>query len=158
MNNNDLKRAKQIFFECDGSLFYMSRNSLEDEYNNYGIDDKIEKQWENELIKLRLSEYKKTCEFIKLHTLIEYSKYELLEEILNVKIRGPYINQLVVLEYLIDFLKKKKWKFRKELFKLGNEKIKTQLDILKLKKVPIKIQGWEIQSRLKDIEKKLVKM
>jgi hypothetical protein len=106
MSNDRHKTAKRLFFDYDGSTFYMSRNDVETVYKAYHVPIEIENEWKRELTALRLSQYRETGKFAYLGYLLENNHAELLAAILERKPNGTYINKLVVLEMISSYVLK----------------------------------------------------
>jgi hypothetical protein len=151
MNN---KRAKEIFFQNNGQHYHMAHDGFWDEYKKYNINHETEKIWVEELSKLRLKEFKHTSEMIYLIPLVEYfNKYELLDELMSVKIRGTYINNFVIIELLTKLLYKNK-------NKINDYKDKRSIIVNIVKdfikgKIPKEYEGYNIEERIEKIKKRL---
>ena len=46
------KKAKALFFEYDGSLFYMSRDGVDIQYKRYQVPKDVESKWLKEIAEL----------------------------------------------------------------------------------------------------------
>ena len=107
--NMAIKKAKEIYFLNDGHYYYMAHDGFYEEYIEYKINKQTEEKWKMELIQLRRKEFKKTSDIRYLIPLVElYNQYELLNELLLVKNKINYINELVIIELLSKLLDKKK--------------------------------------------------
>lgn len=156
--NSNLNKAKKLYFKYDGSQFYMSHDGADEKYNKYNISKEIESVWKEELIIQRMHEYEVSSNFMKLHTLIYYSRFNLLEKIINVKVRGSYINKLVVLEMLIDFIIKNKKNIKNDLIKKSKKIIFQEYIKLNNIEIPKKYVKNNVKSRTKEIKKALDKL
>jgi hypothetical protein len=152
-----IEKAKEIFFSHNGQFYHIAHDGMYDEYKRYNIDEIVEKQWAEELISLRLNEYKETSDFRYLMPLAEYyNRYDMLNEILTVKLKGDYLNKLVVIELLTGLLCK-----NKDRIDHYNDKRKTVIqfyDVLKNENIPdeyIRKGYYKINERLEEINKQL---
>jgi hypothetical protein len=92
----------------------MDREGNYKEYLNYSISKETEKIWTEELISSKLNEYKETSDYRSLYVLLDiHNRYDLLDKIMEIKIRGSLINKIVVIELLTSFLCKNKNKINK---------------------------------------------
>ena len=103
------RKAKEIYFMNDGHYYYMAHDGFYEEYIEYKISKQTEEKWKRELIQLRRKEFKKTSDIRYLIPLVElYNQYELFSELLSVKNKINYINELVIIELLSILLDKNK--------------------------------------------------
>ena len=151
MNNN---KAKEIFFQYDGRHFFMWHEGIWDEYKKYNIDEITEENWRKELINLRLKDFKQTSKIRYLIPIVEYyNKYDLLDELLSVKIKGTYINSLVMIELLTKLMYKNKNKV--ENFKDKKAIIVKFFSTFIEEKIPKKYEAYNVEERIKEIKAKL---
>ena len=147
------KRAKEIFFQNDGQYYPMAHDGFYEEYKSYNVSKETEEKWIKELIKLRLKEFKRTSDFIYLSPLVNYyNKYDLLDELLSVKIKGTHINRLVIIELLTKLLCKNRKKI--ENYKDKKAVIKNIIAAFAEENLPKK-DAEHIRCRLKQVKKKL---
>jgi hypothetical protein len=148
------KRAKEIFFQNSGQYYFMAHEGYWEEYKGYNIDKNTEEKWIEELTKINFVKYKKSSDMIPLIPLVEYfNKYELLDELLSIKIKGTYINKLVTIELLTKLLCKNK-------IKIINYKDKKAIivnDFRKLieEKIPVEYEGYRVEERIQKLKKRL---
>ena len=130
LKNMAIKKAKEIYFINDGHYYYMAHDGFYEEYIEYKINKQTEEKWKKELIQLRKREFKKTSDIRYLIPLVElYNQYELLNELLLVKNRINYINELVIIELLSKLLSKNKSNIKdfKEKKMIVKERIKKYI-------------------------------
>jgi hypothetical protein len=91
MQPDDEARARQLFFEYDGSEFYMSRDGADDEYlaaldrpGNWKIVDFLAHHWD----------------------------YSHVKELLSTVPRGAWWERVAYLEGLMDYVRKARWLLR----------------------------------------------
>ena len=147
------ERAKEIFFKFNGQQYHMAHDGFRDEYRKYCISEIIEEKWIEELIKLRLSEYKKTSDMIYLIPIVEYyNKFELLDKLLSIKIKGTYINKFVIIEMLSKLIHKN----RRKIENYKNIKI-IYINIVSnfsKESIPKKYEAYNVEERLRKIKSK----
>ena len=151
MNNN---RAKEIFFENNGQHYHIAHDGFYDEYKSYNISKCVEKQWIEELVELRLNEYKQTSDMRCLIPIVDYyNQYDLLDELLSVEIKGDYINRFVIIELLTKLMSKNRSKIKN--FKERKAVIVKTLSAFMEEKIPSKYGAYNIEERLEKIKKRL---
>jgi len=152
--NMAIKKAKEIYFLNDGHYYYMAHDGFYEEYLEYKINKQTEKKWKKELIHLRRKEFKKTSDIRYLIPLVElYNQYELLNELLLVKNKINYINELVIIELLSKLLDKNKNKI--ENYKEKKMIIKERITIYIQEVVP-KVRDTEhYVQRIEKVKRRL---
>ncbi|GAB4977530.1 hypothetical protein MAHJHV57_47390 [Mycobacterium avium subsp. hominissuis] len=55
LTGRDFAKAREIFFNYDGSRFYMSRDGVEAEYERFSVPKEVENKWLEELTTHKLS-------------------------------------------------------------------------------------------------------
>jgi hypothetical protein len=144
----NIKKAKELFFHYNGSFFNMDREGDYKEYSKFNIDKETEKIWMEELIQLKLKQYKKTSDFRYLYFLTDNNRYDLFDKIMEVEVTGTSLNRIVVMELLVEFLcKNKKIINNYEIYK---DKIIEYYNQIKQKKI-----RNEHNERLNKIKEKL---
>jgi hypothetical protein len=151
MNNN---RAKEIFFQNSGQHYFMAHDGYYDEYRTFKIDKSVEEQWINELVELRLNEYKQSSDMRCLIPSVDYyNRYDLLDKLLSVEIKGDYLNRLVIIELLAELMCKNRNKI--ENFKDKKAIVVRSLSAFIAEKIPKKHEAYRIEERVEEIKKKL---
>ena len=101
-------KAKKLFFHYNGSKFHMDREGDYTEYSKYNVNEENEKKWMEELIQIKFKQYKETSDFRDLYVLTNNERYDLLEKIFEIEIKGTVLNKIVIMELLTEFLVKGK--------------------------------------------------
>ena len=101
----NLSRAKQLFFEYDGSRFYMSRNGVEDEFAMCEVPAKVENQWLKELTdaKLQLLDVRGNWKIVQF--LLHHGDTHHLSRLRSVSPLGVFWQKCAFLEELLKYLK-----------------------------------------------------
>ena len=147
------RKAKEIFFQNDGQYYFMAHDGFYEEYRSYNIDKNTEDKWTKELINLRLRNFKKSSDMIHLISIVDhYNKYELLDELLSVKLRGTFINKFVIIELLTTLLAKN----RSKIVNYNEKKMIVNMvsKIIERKNLE-EYDKYSIENRLIKIKKKL---
>jgi hypothetical protein len=147
-------KAKEIFFSYNGQHYFMDHDGVYDEYKKYNISEIVEKEWIEELVKLRLNEYKESSDYKYLTPLVDYyNRYDLIIEIVNVKLKGAFINKIIVLEDLTKILCNNKGKIKN--YEKNRKIIIRYYNILKEENISKENLGYNIDKRFEKIKEKL---
>lgn len=99
-----IETARKLFFEYDGSRFYMSRDGVEDHYRKHGVPSELELQWLNELTQQKLENFHENGDCGVIHFLQHHGKYEYLELLLTVQPKGKLCEKCAFLEGLVRYI------------------------------------------------------
>lgn len=101
----DTKRAKKLFFEFDGSRFYMSRNGVEDEYLQANVPAELEAQWLEQLTKTKLGDLSKPGNYWVLHFLLHHQDFRHFSIVTDAVPLGTLWQKSAFLEDLLDYIR-----------------------------------------------------
>lgn len=99
-----MDRARELFFAYDGSVFYMSRNGVDDEYRQYAVPKELEKQWMEELTATKLDLLDGPGYWHVASFLLHHRDTRHLTRLLNVKTRGESGHRCAYLEDLLRYV------------------------------------------------------
>lgn len=100
-----IKNARKLFFEYDGSRFYMSRDGVENEYRQYGVSSELEIQWLEELTQQKLEKFREDGYWGVIHFLQHHHKHQYLELLLTVQPKGTLSEKCAFFEGLVRYIK-----------------------------------------------------
>ncbi|MEO5911748.1 MAG: hypothetical protein ABIP95_12735 [Pelobium sp.] len=99
----DLQKAKKLFFNYDGSTFYMSRNGVEGEYQSYHIPDLLQNEWLNELRAEKLTVLNEPGNWKVVYFLNTHRQEGYLDQLISVKPLGKFWEKCAYLETLLNY-------------------------------------------------------
>jgi hypothetical protein len=149
----EIIKAKELFFHYKGSLFHMDREGDYEEYSKYNIDEETEKIWKEELIQLRLKEYKETSNFKSLYVLTDNNRYDLLDKIMETEIKGTLLNKIVIIELLTEFIYKNKIKINE--YEIYKNKLIEYCNKIREEYISKEYLEYSIKERLNKIMEKI---
>jgi len=100
----DKARARELFFQYDGSRFYMSRDGVEDEYVDYAVPKQLEKQWLEELTQVKLDLLEQPGNSLVLNFLLNNRDTRHLARILDATPQGPFGLRCAFLEGVLKYV------------------------------------------------------
>jgi Pyruvate/2-oxoacid:ferredoxin oxidoreductase delta subunit len=98
-----LRDAKRVFFEYDGSRFYMSRDGVESRYANAGIPPSTEAAWLEELTQQKLAALQAKGNWRTVHFLEHHGDCRYLAEVVAVEPKGALWERCAFLEELLRY-------------------------------------------------------
>lgn len=98
-----LRAAKTLFFEYEGSLFYMSRNGVDDQYRSYGVTKSQEAAWLKELTTIQLERLSEPGNWRVINFLWHRELCDHLDEVLEAVPLGKLWERCAFLEDVIDY-------------------------------------------------------
>jgi hypothetical protein len=104
----DMQEAKKLFFQYDGSLFYMSRDGVEADYLKAGIPPEAETAWLMELTQDKLRLLSQEGNWIVLHFLNDHEDIGHLAEVVQADPKGKLWQRCAFLEQFLAYTKKVK--------------------------------------------------
>jgi hypothetical protein len=99
-----MNAARELFFQYDGSLFYMSRDGADRVYASYGIPRSTERQWLAELTARKLAALGSDGNWRVLNFLVGHRIDGHLDEVLAVKPLGKLWERTAFLEFLLAYV------------------------------------------------------
>ena len=100
----NLRRARELFFDHDGSTFYMSRNDVDKEYLSYGVPKAVEEDWLAELTRRKLAALNKPGNWWTLNFLEDHRDPSHLAEVIAVPPIGELSQRVAYLEHLLLYI------------------------------------------------------
>jgi hypothetical protein len=100
-----LREAKKIFFEYDGSRFYMSRDGVETAYVNAGVPPKTEAAWLEKLTQQKLAALQLKGNWAAIHFLAHHGDYGHLAQIVAVEPKGLLWERCTFLEEMLAYVR-----------------------------------------------------
>ena len=104
----DMQEAKKLFFQYDGSLFYMSRDGVEADYLKAGIPPEAETAWLMELTQDKLRLLSQEGNWIVLHFLNDHEDIGHLAEVVQADPKGKLWQRCAFLEEFLAYKNKVK--------------------------------------------------
>jgi hypothetical protein len=151
----DLEHAKELFFQYDGSRFYMSRNSrkLEADYVATAVPAEIEAQWLEELTRGKLQSLSQKSNYLTIHFLRHHRDYHHLAALLQSEPKGVLWERCVFIEQLLSYT----WEFLenggdKSLYSPAVQKVRFEGECL-LKRANSKDSIRRVKAILKEARK-----
>lgn len=99
----DLDDARKLFFDYDGSRFYMSRDGVESSYEEACVPREVEATWLEELTRDKLGLLAREGNWAVLHFLNHHSDFRHLAEILSARPLGMMWQKCAFLEKLLAY-------------------------------------------------------
>ncbi len=99
----DMNEARRLFFEYDGSCFYMSRNGVEDQYRQAGVPPETESEWLKELTLIKLDLLSQKGNWSVLHFLKHHADHGHLNHVLHAEPKGALWERCAFLELMLDY-------------------------------------------------------
>ena len=88
MREHPLDRARKIFFDYEGSRFYMSRDGVDVEYERYPVPQQLERKWLEELTASRLDMLDRSGNWWVVHFLWHHRDSRHLSRLIQTKPLG----------------------------------------------------------------------
>jgi hypothetical protein len=108
----DEARAKQLFFEYDGSEFYMDRDGFGDEYTALNVPKTVRREWMRELTAKHLAGLDEPGNWRTINFLSHHCDYSHVAEVLRAEPKGVWWERVAYLEGLLDYVRKARWRLR----------------------------------------------
>jgi hypothetical protein len=99
----DLQEAKRLFFEYDGSRFYMSRDGVEANYREAGVPPETEAAWLRELTRAKLDLLSREANWAVLQFLNHHEDPGHIDEVVCADPRGSLWQRSAFLEELLAY-------------------------------------------------------
>ena len=100
----NLSEAKKIFFQYDGSLFYMSRDGVDRQYAKMNIPKETEAIWLEELTSKKVESLKSNGNWSAIHFFIHHGDHHHIENIMAVTPKGKLWEKCAFLEELQKYI------------------------------------------------------
>jgi hypothetical protein len=100
----NLSEAKKIFFQYDGSLFYMSRDGADSQYAEMNIPKETETLWLEELTSEKVESLKSSGNWHAIHFFINHDDHRHVENIMAVTPKGELWEKCAFLEEFLKYL------------------------------------------------------
>lgn len=101
---SEMNAARELFFQYDGSLFYMSRDGADRVYASYGVPPSTESEWLAELTARKLAALGSDGNWWVLNFLVDHGIDGHLDEALAVKPLGKLWERTAFLEFLLRYV------------------------------------------------------
>lgn len=146
---NSIEKAKELFFQYDGSRFYMSRNGVEDEFAIYNISEALQKQWLLELREQKLAKLGERSNWRIIHFLNHHALEGYLDKLISNEPLGDFWEKCTYLEELVKYTNN-----TQRPNKLLLEKVLEYFNfwIIKIKEIA---KSEQSKQRIIEIEKKI---
>ena len=112
MKPEDEARARQLFFDFDGSEFYMSRDGVEDEYRALKVPKDLRRKWMRDLTAKHLAALDQPGNWKTIDFLSHHWDYSHVRELLRARPVGVWWERVAYLENLLDYVRKARWRLR----------------------------------------------
>jgi len=104
MTSGKYEAARRLYFEHDGSKFYMSRSGADGEYERYRVPSTLEAAWLEELTQARLEELDKRGNYRVVNFLLHHGDLRHLDRVIRTKPQGVIWEKCAFLELLLQLL------------------------------------------------------
>jgi hypothetical protein len=104
VGKRDLTRARKLFFDYDGSGFYMSRDGVDVEYERYGVPPDVERAWLEELAATKLELLARPGNWHVVHFLLHHGDTRHLTRLVEAKPLGVVWERCAYLETLLKYV------------------------------------------------------
>ncbi len=104
----DTQEAKKLFFQYDGSLFYMSRDGVDADYLKAGVPQEAETAWFRELTQDKLRLLSREGNWSVLHFLNSHADIGHLAEVVQADPKGKLWQRCAFLEEFLAYTSKVK--------------------------------------------------
>ena len=100
----NLSEAKAIFFQYDGSHFYMSRDGVDSQYAEINIPKETESLWLEELTSMKVESLKSSGNWSAIHFFINHDDHRHIENIMAVQPKGKLWEKCAFLEEYLKYI------------------------------------------------------
>jgi len=100
----DFSAAQELFFQHDGSRFYMSRNDVEDVYAAYGVPTELEARWLEELTEQKLGLLQTPGNWRSIHFFVDQRDCRELTAVLHAKPLGVLWQRIAFVEEQLSYV------------------------------------------------------
>ncbi|ORV97213.1 MULTISPECIES: hypothetical protein [Mycobacterium] len=104
LTGRDFAKAREIFFNYDGSRFYMSRDGVEAEYESFSVPKEVENKWLEELTTHKLSMLGESGNWWVVYFLCNKRDCRHLSHLLSAEPLGAFWQRCAYLEVLLDYV------------------------------------------------------
>lgn len=98
-----MEHARELFFQYDGSGFYMWHDGVAGEYDAYAVPPELERQWREELTADRLAKLDQPGNWWTLHYLCHHNDTRYLNEVVRAEPLGEFWQRCSYLETLLEY-------------------------------------------------------
>ena len=102
--NSTIRAARDLFFNYDGSLFYMSRDGADREYQSYAVPGDQEREWLRELTAHHLAALVKPGNWWTLNFLVHHRDTNHLARVVATPPLGELWQRTAYLELMLEYL------------------------------------------------------
>jgi len=106
MTSGKYEAARRLYFEHDGSKFYMWKNGTDDEYERYHVPSTLEAAWLEELTQSKLEELDKPGNWWVVSFLVHHGDLRHLDRVIRTKPQGVMWEKCAFLELLLQLLER----------------------------------------------------
>jgi hypothetical protein len=104
MDERDLTRARELFFDYDGSGFYMSRDGVDAEYERSGVPPEVERAWLEDLTAKKLELLTAPGNWAVVSFLLHHGDTRYLPRLVEAKPLGVFWQRCAYLEDLLKYV------------------------------------------------------
>jgi hypothetical protein len=101
--NPSMERARELFFQYDGSRFYMSRDGVESEYLDYAVPRELELQWRQQLTAEKIAKLDQPGNWWTLNYLCHHNDTRFLHEVVRAEPLGELWKRVSYVELLLEY-------------------------------------------------------
>lgn len=101
----NLKTAKELFFRYDGSLFYMSRDGVEEDFLKLHIPESMQAEWLEELTISKMKQLNSPGNWRVISFLIHHGDHRFFDQITAAKPLGKFWEKCAFLEDQFEYVK-----------------------------------------------------
>jgi hypothetical protein len=106
MDERDLTRARELFFDYDGSRFYMSRDGVDAEYERSGVPPEVERAWLEDLTAKKLGLLAAPGNWSVVSFLVHHGDTRHLARLVETKPLGVFWQRCAYLEGLLEYVER----------------------------------------------------
>jgi hypothetical protein len=101
-----MQRARELFFQYDGSGFYMSRDGVSGEYREYRVPPELERRWRQDLTAEKIAKLDQPGNWSTLNYLCHHNDTRFLHEVVRAEPLGELWKRVSYLELLLEYIER----------------------------------------------------
>jgi hypothetical protein len=145
--NPAMDRARELFFQYDGSGFYMSRDDVEWEYRGYGVPPELEAQWRHELTAEKIAKLDQPGNWWTLNYLCHHNDTRFLHQVVRAEPLGKLWERVSYLELMLEYAERCAAFYPRDDIRTAIQTVMSRTAALDIDSVPEELPGREEQLR-----------